>query len=136
MQVLVSGRYDRLDAIGKNVRIIDYKSTENRTIEELEKNAKDSIQLKIYTLAYYKNYGVVPDFVGINDLETGLEAGYQPKLEDIKKTELTVIEVAKNIQENLQNDSFPANPKYFGRTPACTYCAYNTICPFSLNKIK
>lgn len=136
VQVLVSGRYDRLDAIGKNVRIIDYKSTENRTIEELEKNAKDSIQLKIYTLAYYKNYGVVPDFVGINDLETGLEAGYQPKLEDIKKTELTVIEVAKNIQENLQNDSFPANPKYFGRTPACTYCAYNTICPFSLNKIK
>lgn len=134
VQILISGRYDRVDTVGKSVRIIDYKSTENRTAEELEKNAKDSIQLKIYTLAYYKNYGVIPEFVGINDLETGLEGGYSPKLEDIKKTESQVIEVAKNIQENLQNDSFPANPKYFGRVPACNYCAYSSICPFSLAK--
>ena len=136
VEVLVKGRFDRVDQDQKNkkVRIIDYKSTENRSVEELEKNAKDSVQLKIYTLAYYKNYGVVPEFVGISDLESGLEGGYQPKLEQIKKTEEEVIEVAKNIQENLQNDNFSANPKYFGRRPACFYCPYNSICPFSLTK--
>jgi len=134
VEVLIRGRFDRVDEKKDSVRIIDYKSTENRTLEELEKNAKDSVQLKVYTLAYYKNYGVVPSFVGINDLETGLVGGYEPSLEQIKKTESEVIEVAKNIQDNLSNDSFPANPKYFGRQPACNYCAYNSICPFSLTK--
>lgn len=134
VSVVISGRYDRVDVKGKEVRIIDYKSTENRTQEELEKNAKDSIQLKVYTLAYYKNYGVVPDFVGIYDLDSGLVGGYKPTLERIQETEDEVIEVAKNIQKNLQTDNFPAKPKYFGRLPACNYCAYNSICPFSLVK--
>lgn len=132
VEVLVKGRFDRVDIKGKEARIIDYKSTENRSQEELEKNARDSIQLKIYTLAYYKNYGVVPTFVGIYDLESGLVGGYEPKLATIKKTEEEVVRVAESIQENLQKDDFPANPKYFGRTPACFYCPYNNICPFSL----
>lgn len=132
--VIVSGRYDRVDVKKDKVRIIDYKSTENRTQEELERNAKDSIQLKVYTMAYFKNYQVVPEFVGIYDLATGLVGGYEPKKEDIEKTESEVIEVAKNIRLNLQDDSFPADPKYFGRAPACNYCAYSSICPFSLMK--
>ncbi len=134
VSVVISGRYDRVDVEGREVRIIDYKSTENRTQEELEKNAKDSIQLKVYTLAYYKNYGVVPDFVGIYDLDSGLVGGYKPTLEKIQETEDEVIEVAKNIQKNLQTDNFPAKPKYFGRNPACNYCAYNSICPFNLTR--
>ncbi|HSX58402.1 MAG TPA: ATP-dependent DNA helicase [Candidatus Saccharimonadales bacterium] len=132
VQVVVNGRYDRVDIEKDKVRIIDYKSTENRTEEELAKNAKDSIQLKVYTLAYFKNYRVVPDFVGIYDLESGLVGGYSPDKELIKKTEEEVIEVAGKVQENLMTDSFPANPKYFGRTPACYYCPFNSICPFSL----
>lgn len=130
-KVVVDGRFDRVDIDGTKVRIIDFKSTEDRTSEELQKNAKDSIQLKVYTLGYYKNYGTIPDFVGIYDLETGLIGGYSPELENIKETEERVVEAAKNIRENLQNDEFPANPKYYGRLPACYYCAYNSICPFS-----
>lgn len=131
-KVLVTGRYDRVDIEGDQVKILDYKSTENRTAEELDKAAKDSIQLKVYTLAYYKNYKVVPSFVGIYDLGSGLVGGYRPRKEDLAETESRVIEVAKQIRGNLQADNFPANPKYFGRNPACTYCAYNSICPFSL----
>ena len=134
VSVVVSGRYDRVDVHKDKVKIIDYKSTENRTAEELEKNAKDSIQLKVYTLAYFKNYGIVPEFVGIYDLGPGLLGGYKPSLERIKETEVEVVEVAKSIQKNLQTDSFSANPKYFGRAPACNYCVYNSICPFSLAK--
>lgn len=132
VSVVVSGRYDRVDISKGNVKIIDYKSTENRSQEELEKNAKESVQLKVYTLAYYKNYGIVPEFVGIHDLDSGSEGGYKPELAKIKRTEEEIIEVAQNIRANLRNDSFPANPKYFGRNPACNYCAYNSICPFSL----
>ncbi len=130
-KVLISGRYDRVDIEGDQVKILDYKSTENRTTDELEKAAKDSVQLKVYTLAYYKNYKIVPSFVGIYDLGSGLVGGYDPKKKDLEVTEASVVEVAKQIRGNLQADNFPANPKYFGRNPACNFCAYSSICPFS-----
>jgi DNA helicase-2/ATP-dependent DNA helicase PcrA len=134
LKVLVTGRYDRVDLEGKKVRIIDFKSVENRAEEELQKAARESIQLKVYTLAYYKNTGIVPEYIGIYDLASGLIGGYEPDKKLLEKTEEEIIAVAKNICVNLQEDSFPANPKYFGRQPACNYCAYNSICPFTLAK--
>ena len=92
------------------------------------------MQLSIYALGYYKSYGIVPEFVGIYDLETGLVGGYEPTKESLKKTEEEVLEVAKNVRSDLQRDSFEAKPKYFGRLPACFHCAYSSICPFSLAK--
>ncbi|OGY29232.1 MAG: hypothetical protein A3F35_01585 [Candidatus Woykebacteria bacterium RIFCSPHIGHO2_12_FULL_45_10] len=133
-KIIVNGRFDRVDVDKRWVKIIDFKSTENRSEEQLVKDAKESIQLKVYTLGYYKNYRVIPDFVGIYDLETGLIGGYSPKEEDIEETESRVVKVAKDIRANLQKDEFPANPKYFGRLPACYYCAYSSICPFSQAK--
>jgi len=134
--ILVRGRFDRVDENPPTggVRVIDLKSTENRDQERLEKDAKASIQLKVYALAYFRNRKVVPDFVGIYDLETGLVGGYKPTKEILEVTEKEIIETAKNIRENLKEDKFPANPKYFGRVPACTYCAYNSICPYSLTR--
>jgi RecB family exonuclease len=131
---LVRGRFDRVDVKGGEVKIIDFKSTENRDQERLDKDAKESVQLKVYALAYFKNYKVVPGFVGIYDLETGLLAGYKPTKEMMGETEKEILVAAQNIRKNLKEDKFPANPKYFGRVPACTYCAYNSICPFSISR--
>ncbi len=130
-QVLVTGRYDRVDLNDERVRIVDFKSTENRSQEQLEKDAKESIQLKVYSLGYFKNFGIVPEYVGIYDLDTGLEGGYAPDKASLAETEARVVEVATKISINLGQDSFKANPKYFGRLPACHYCAYSSICPFS-----
>ena len=131
---VVTGRFDRVDVNKNNVRVIDFKSTEGRSKEEIEKNAKESIQLAVYALAYYKNSNPpkIPDFVGIYDLDSGDVGGYQPTKKELEKTEGEIKEAAKNIKDNLQKDNFPANPSYFGRVPACYYCAYNSICPFSL----
>jgi len=133
-ETVVAGRFDRVDVKGGEVRIIDFKSTENRDQERLDSDAKEGIQLKVYALAYFKNYKVVPEFVGIYDLESGLVAGYKPTKEILEETEKEIIETAQNIRKNLKEDKFPANPKYFGRVPACTYCAYNSICPFSISR--
>ena len=38
----------------------------------------------------------------------------------------------EKIRRDGRNNHFTANPKYFGREPACIYCAYRSICPFSL----
>ncbi|OGY24116.1 MAG: hypothetical protein A2172_01060 [Candidatus Woykebacteria bacterium RBG_13_40_15] len=131
---LVRGRFDRVDVNGSEVRIIDFKSTENRDQERLDSDAEESIQLKVYALAYFKNYKVVPSFVGIYDLESGLVAGYKPTKEMMEETEKEILAASENIRKNLKEDKFPANPKYFGRVPACVYCAYNSICPYSLNR--
>ncbi len=130
--VLVTGRFDRVDVNEGKVRVIDFKSTENRNREQLEKDAKSSVQIRVYALGYYKSYGVIPEFAGIYDLESGIVGGYAPTSELLKKTEEEIKDVAKNIRFDLQKDSFEAKPKYFGRLPACFYCAYSSICLFSL----
>lgn len=128
----VAGRFDRVDVRNDEVKIIDFKSTQSRSKEEVEKAAKESLQMRVYALAYFKNYKQVPNFVGIYDLESGYVGGYKPTKELLKDTEELISETDQNIRENLRSDDFPANPKYFGRLPACHYCAYNSICPFSL----
>ena len=82
-------------------------------------------------LGFYKK---IPEFVGIYALESGFIGGYKPTREMLTEIEDEIKQAAKDIRKNLKEDSFPANPKYFGRVPACNYCAYNSICPFSLAK--
>jgi DNA helicase-2/ATP-dependent DNA helicase PcrA len=132
--VAVVGRFDRVDIQEGKINVIDFKSTESRTQEEVEKAAKDSLQLKIYGLAFLKMEKKVPDLLGIYDLDSGFIAGYKPSRELLEKTEEEIIEVSKNLRESTRENDFPANPKYFGRVPACHYCAYSSICPFSQAK--
>ena len=58
----------------------------------------------------------------------------KPIEEDLENTRKKIIEIAIKIRQKSTDDSFIANPVYFGREPACVYCAYNQICPFSLVK--
>ena len=132
----ITGRYDRIDVrLGSKVTIIDYKSSENIDQDRANTQAKDSIQLAIYVLAYFKTYKIIPEKVALRFIETGIEGAYSPNKKDLKKTEKLTVETAEKIRADTKNNNFVANPKYFGREPACTYCAYSSICPFSLSKI-
>lgn len=134
--VVVSGRYDRVDVKpGSKVTIIDYKSSENIDQERANSQAKESTQLAIYALSYFKAHQIIPEKVGLHFLETAIVGWYQPKKEDLQKTERLILDTAENIRRDAKNNKFVANPKYFGREPACVYCAYNSICPFSLAKV-
>lgn len=135
-EVTIVGRFDRVDIKqGSKITIIDYKSSENIDEERAIAQAKESTQLGIYALYYWKRHKILPEKVALHFLETGLEAGYSPTKKDLEKVENLILETADNIRRDTKNNSFVANPKYFGREPACTYCAYNSICPFSLAKI-
>lgn len=135
--ITVVGRYDRVDIKpGSKIRITDYKSSENIDAERANAQAKDSTQLAIYALSYYKAYKIIPDWVGLHFLENGIEGGYAPDITNIQKAEKLILDTAAGITHDLKNNSFVANPKYFGREPACVYCAYNSICPFSLAKVR
>ena len=134
--VIITGRFDRVDIkLGSKVTIIDYKSSENIDQQRADAQAKESTQLAIYALNYWKRHQLIPERVALHFLETGIEGSYSPIQKDLEKTEELILETADNIRRDLKNNKFTANPKYFGREPACVYCAYNSICPFSLAKI-
>jgi DNA helicase-2/ATP-dependent DNA helicase PcrA len=134
--VTIVGRFDRVDVMpGTRVRIIDYKSSENIDQERADAQAKESNQLAIYALYYWKRHRTIPEKVSLYFLETGIVGSYTPSEVDLKKTEKLITETAASIHNDVKNNSFIANPKYFGREPACVYCAYNSICPFSLAKV-
>ncbi|MBI3341539.1 UvrD-helicase domain-containing protein [Candidatus Curtissbacteria bacterium] len=135
-ETLVVGRFDRVDVkAGGKIHIIDYKSSENIDQERADAQAKESTQLGIYALYYWKKHQLIPEKVSLHFLETGIEGSYQPTEKDLEKVENLIAETAEKIRSDTKNNTFAAKPKYFGREPACTYCAYNSICPFSLAKI-
>ncbi len=134
--VTITGRFDRVD-IEKDskITIIDYKTSENIDQDRANNQAKESTQLSVYALYYFKRFKIIPHELKLHFLETGIEGVCQPAEKDLKKTETLILETAENIRRDIKNNNFVANPKYFGREPACNYCAYNSICPFSLAKI-
>ena len=93
------------------------------------------MQLAIYALYYFKRHRIIPEKVKLHFLESGIEGSYSPTQKDLEKSENLILETADKIRHDIKNNSFVANPKYFGREPACNYCAYNSICPFSLAKV-
>ena len=134
--VTLVGRFDRVDIqASTRVNIIDYKSSDNIDQERATAQAKESTQLALYSLYYYKKHKIIPEKVSLYFLETGIIGEYKPMLKDLEKVEKLVIETAQNIKRDSKIGKFKANPKYFGRVPACNYCAYNSICQFSLTKV-
>lgn len=130
------GRFDRIDiAPGTKVTIIDYKSSENIDQDRANAQAKESTQLALYALYYFKKHRIIPEKVALYFLETGIIGEHKPTQKDLDKIESLITETAQNIRRDTKNNHFVANPKYFGREPACVYCAYSAICPFSLTKV-
>jgi len=133
--VTIVGRFDRVDVKPNSViEIIDYKSSENIDQDRANAQAKESVQLSIYALYYWKRHKIIPQKVSLYFLETGIIGSHNPTLKELEKTEKLILETAENIQSDKKNNHFAANPKYFGREPACVYCAYKSICQFSLAK--
>jgi len=134
--VTINGRFDRVDVgPGSKIEIIDYKSSENIDQVRADAQAKESTQLAIYALYYFKTHKIMPEKVSLYFLETGVVGSHIPTEKDLEKTEKLIIETAEKILKDTKSNHFDANPKYFGREPACNYCAYSSICPFSLAKI-
>ena len=117
----VIGRWDRVDARGDEVVIIDYKSSDVRQPKEAKRRARESLQLGIYALAYRQTTGQIPTQVELHFLESGLSGVAQKTAEEIEETAAIITEVAAGIRAR----DFTAKPGYM----ACGYCAFREICP-------
>jgi len=118
----ISGRMDRVDVYPDGgVAIVDFKSSEVREQKDADQKAKDSLQLKIYALAWLRTEGRLPDRVQLYFLESGLLGTWVPDMKKIEATEEKILEVADGIRQQV----FAATPSVW----SCNYCPYRSICP-------
>jgi len=117
----VRGRWDRVDESESGAVIIDYKSSDIRAQKDADKRVRESLQLKIYALAWKEMFGRLPEQVELRFLESGLVGAHTPTGEDLAEGEAAIHAAAAGIRAR----EFTATPAY----QVCRYCAYNQICP-------
>ncbi|MFA4992866.1 MAG: ATP-dependent DNA helicase [Candidatus Omnitrophota bacterium] len=120
----ITGRFDRIDMEEDGAVIMDFKTSAIKTQKDADKRVKESKQLALYALAYQHIFGALPIAVELYFLESGIIGRYkitEDDLDDVKEDILVV-------SEGIRRQSYPAKPEY----KACTYCAYNQICPFAV----
>jgi RecB family exonuclease len=122
----VRGRFDRVDEDLFGATIIDYKTGDVATQKVADRRAADSLQLKIYALAWREMTGALPKQVELRFLEANLVGRHTPDEDDLEEARVEVRAAAAGIRAR----AFEATPSY----SACRYCAYNQICPFTATR--
>jgi DNA helicase-2/ATP-dependent DNA helicase PcrA len=89
--------------------------------KKADQRARESLQLKIYALAWKSMTGRVPAWVELRFLESGLTGRHRPTEEDLADAREAIAAAAHGIRQRR----FEATPAY----QACRYCPYNQICP-------
>ncbi|MBN3038274.1 MAG: UvrD-helicase domain-containing protein [Candidatus Omnitrophica bacterium] len=120
----ITGRWDRVDKIGKEVVIVDFKTSDTvKKQKQADKRVKESLQLSIYALAYKAIEGELPARVEFHFVDTGLVGSDVRTVSDLEKTK----ELIKEASRGIRKREFPATPEYY----ACNYCAYREVCPYT-----
>lgn len=117
----VRGRFDRVDEDLLGAVIIDYKTSDVTRPRDADRRAAESLQLKIYALAWREMTGVLPQRVELRFLESNLVGRHTPTLADLDEAAAAVKAAAAGIRARR----FEARPSY----QACRTCAYQQICP-------
>ncbi|HEX9780293.1 MAG TPA: ATP-dependent DNA helicase [bacterium] len=121
--VIVVGRWDRVDVHGDQAVIIDYKSSEVREQAAADRQAKQSFQLAVYALAWKRLRGGPPARVELRFLESELTGTHEITASDLESAERQLLEVAGGIRDR----KFPARPQEF----SCRWCAFQSVCPYA-----
>ncbi len=116
------GRWDRVDVTQEGGIIIDYKTSEVRDQGRADSEARNSVQLPIYAMAYRERFGQLPAGVELRFLETGLVGRLKNLERQIEKTKAKIEQVVERVKQR----DFAPSPQYM----ACEFCPYRGICPY------
>lgn len=113
---ILSGKIDRVDKENGRFRIIDYKMGKNIPSQE---DPHFSLQLKIYSAAFYKLTKIVPTRASFYFLRHGERLSIRPTEDDIDKTIRMIFSVAGKIR---RGNFLPNEGK------VCRMCDYKDSC--------
>ncbi|MBI4341089.1 MAG: ATP-dependent helicase [Candidatus Omnitrophica bacterium] len=119
--LLVVGRWDRVDDEEGQAVIIDYKSSEVREQAAADRRTRESLQLLLYALAWQRLRGVLPRRVELRFLETGLRGQAVFELSDLERAKAFL----KQAADGIRRRNFRATPQEI----ICRWCAFQAICP-------
>jgi DNA helicase-2/ATP-dependent DNA helicase PcrA len=122
----VRGRWDRVDETDEGPVIVDYKSSDVREPEHATQRAADSLQLRIYALAWREMFGRLPAAVELRFLESGVVGRHAPTADDAE----AALDAVRAAALGIRGRRFRATPSY----QACRYCAYSQICPYTASR--
>ena len=120
----ITGRFDRVDQEPDGAVIMDFKTSEIKIQKEADKRVKESMQLRLYALAYKHIFNQLPKRVELYFLESGIIGSTHLEEDDLEE----VKDKIKEASAGIRSQAFKAKPAYM----ACTYCAYNQICPSAI----
>ncbi len=105
--------------------ILDFKTTDRvSTQDEANKKSTDSLQLRLYALAWMDQHGRLPDAVGLYFTSSDLFGWTTPTQRKIDNSREKIAQIAEQILAG----HFEATPDPF----TCASCPFKQICPFSL----
>ena len=122
----VRGRFDRVDEDLLGATIVDYKTGEVAKQKIANRRAAESLQLKIYALAWREMNGALPQRVELRFLESQTVGRHTPTGNDVEEA----IRQVKAAAAGIRARRFEATPSY----RACRFCAYSQICPFTATR--
>jgi DNA helicase-2/ATP-dependent DNA helicase PcrA len=122
----VRGRFDRVDEDLLGAVIVDYKTSEVTRQKDADRRVAESLQLKMYSLAWRDMTGRLPQRVELRFIETHVTGRHEPTETDLADARKAVQEAAAGIRARR----FDATPS----RQACRYCAYSQICPFTATR--
>ena len=125
--LLISGRWDRVDREGEQAVIIDYKSSDVHEQAAADRRTRESFQLLVYALAWRTIHGQLPIRLELRFLESDLIGSTRFTEDDLERCRAQLREAASGIRAR----QFPARPEE--RT--CRWCAFQAICPDAFQRV-
>ncbi|PYM78367.1 MAG: hypothetical protein DME03_00435, partial [Candidatus Rokuibacteriota bacterium] len=122
----VRGRYDRVDEDLLGAIIVDYKTTEITRQKDADRRVAESLQLKMYALAWREMTGTLPQRLELRFIDSNVVGRHTPTASDLEKA----ADAVKRAAAGIRARRFDATPSW----GACRSCAYNQICPFTATR--
>jgi DNA helicase-2/ATP-dependent DNA helicase PcrA len=118
---VMRGRFDRVDHRPEGAVIVDFKSSAVTEQKKADQRAKDSLQLKVYSLAWQETAGQRPAAVELHFIESGLVG--RAAVDD--KAIAAAGEAIDRAATGIRARNFAATPEW----NSCRYCAFWSVCP-------
>ncbi len=123
-EVVVVGRWDRVDEREGGAVIIDYKtSADVQDQRAADRRAAESLQMLLYALAWRELRGQLPTRVELRFLESELTGRAEFTDDDLARAR----DLIGTVAEGIRRQAFPAHPQ----ESSCRWCAFQSICPLA-----
>lgn len=114
------GRWDLIEEREDGAYIVDFKTSDVRDAEKARIKARDSMQLKLYALAYENIFGEMPKGCELHFVESGLVGSAAYKDKAMEKAR----EVLERVSSGIRARDYTPKPNQF----TCSFCAFGDIC--------